>query len=187
MYPVSLEIEGLTLAKGPVDQNRVKGRLDLPPNFPTKRYVGKWVKKGVNCNRAKQAEYIKAGRQTYKVDGWEVYINEDTKKPHLRTLSDGQYVLMVRPKVLQETLQRINGNTSRERLRNEIKGDTIGGQSVQDYGMIPDSVLSRIPGLGREDGSNVELPDNSIYGDTTGASSAQISTKPKAKVTIKNK
>ncbi len=187
MTPVALDIEGLTLAQGPVDQNRLKGRLDMPVNFPYTRYIGKWAKKGVNTQRAKQAQYIRNGTQTLKADGWEVYIDKETKKPHLRTLSDGQYVLMVRPRQLQETLQRINGNTSRQRLRNEVQGKTIGGEANDDYGMIPDDILKRIPGLGREDGSNVDLPDNPIGGDISGAHASVVSTKPKVKTKITSK
>ena len=177
--PIELDIPGLTLSEGPQDLNRVRGKLDLPPAFDNKRYACKWVKKGVNTSKAQQPQHV-AGTQ-YKADGWVPYKDPKTKTFHIRTLSDGAYVLMVRPLILQQTLQRLNGNLSRTRMEYEIKGQTIAGEANEDTGMLPHEVLARIPGLGQVGMESVRIPKNDIVAETSGPSSVNVSTKQKPK------
>ncbi len=164
------------MSEGPINQNRVRGKLDLPIELDSKRYACKWVKKGVQVQKAGQKQQV-IGTQ-FVADGWTPWKSKSGQY-HARSLTDGQYILCVRPKVLQEALQRIAGNVSRDRMEYEIKGQTIAGEANEDTGMLPHDVLARIPGLGREDMETPKFPQNSIVTETTGASSAKVSTKTK--------
>lgn len=189
--PFALNVEGIKLAKGPVDLNRSRGRLDLPPEFPQGRYACQWVKKGVNVDRARQHEHVTIEGTVYVADGWEVWLNPATKKPHTRTLASGVYVLLVRPIKLQQTLQRISANVSRNAIRGEIQGETIAGDVNSDSGMLTDDILAKVPGLGREgDVARVLPPINPLTDDTTGAHSGTVKTetrKPTKSINLKRK
>lgn len=138
---MKLNLEGISLVEGPRDLNRTRGRLPLPPGFPEKRFAVKWAKQGHGVAMAREKEQITG--TNYTVDGWEVWYDE-RKKPCIRPLSDGAYVLMVRPKVVQTNVSKICGNLSRERMMNEARGRTVAGQAPEDSGMLTDPILETV-------------------------------------------
>lgn len=180
--PISIDIQGIALAEGPLNSNKNRGRLDLPPDFPTGRYSCKWVKRGPSAIKAQQKESIVIDRRVYNVDGWSVYKHPVTKKFHTRTLGNGQYLLMVRPLQLQTTLQRLNGNASRKKMESEVVGETVGGKSNDDYGMLTHKILARIPGLGEEGSSPERIVYNDLVDEETQAPNTVKVAKLKSKI-----
>lgn len=138
---MKIQLEGISVIEGPRDLNRIRGRLPLPPGFPENRFAVKWAKQGPGVAMARETEQISG--TNYKVNGWEVWYDAQ-KKPCIRPLSDGAYVLMVRPKVVQQNVAKICGNLSRERMMNEARGRTVAGQAIEDSGMLPDPVLETV-------------------------------------------
>ena len=138
-------IEGLTQVTGPSKVNR--GHLQLPDDFDETKFVGFWAKRGSIANKAKQDEIL--GGSGVKAQGWNVWKSARGQLCQ-RTLSSGVYVLMFRPKSLQQAVQKIYGNESRRRMLQEAMGETVAGEAVTDTVVLTDKVLSQIPGLGRE-------------------------------------
>lgn len=147
-------IEGLETFDAPTDFVD-KGPLSLPEGFDSKLFVGKWVKQGAEVHKAGQSErFPLAGVQA---KGWEVW-----KGPRgaicKRALSSGTFVLMFRPRILQQAVNKLYGNNSRLRMMQEANGETVGAEPIQDRGILTNSTLSQIPGLGREGAEPLQVP-----------------------------
>lgn len=139
-------IEGLTAFTSP--QGYVnRGRLPLPETFDSKRFVGKWVKKGPSIQIAKQPEPIPS--ENVVANGWQVW-SDSKNQICQRTLSTGIFILMFRPRVLQTAINKLYGNASRRRMVQEAEGKTVAGQTKTDSGIFTQDVLNKIPGLNRE-------------------------------------
>lgn len=153
-----MQFEGISQIEGPRDLNRTRGKLALPTGFPVGKFAVKWAKQGYGVAMAKESEQISG--TNFRVDGWEVWYDSG-QKPCIRTLSDGPYVLMVRPKVVQQNVSKICGNLSRERLKNEARGRTVAGAAIEDDGMLTDPILDRVERKTGDD-SNDELESISL-------------------------
>lgn len=139
-------IEGLTAYTAPAGTVQ-KGRLSLPPEFNSNQFVGKWVKQGPSVAMAKQRVPIPS--ESVVADGWAVW-EDKNKKPCIRTISSGAFILMFRPRVLQEAINKIHGNQSRKRMLDEAQGKTVtslDGGLNGDRGMLTPDKLATIPGL----------------------------------------
>lgn len=148
---MNIKLDGITEISGPLDQNRVRGKLSLPSDFPSGKFAVRWAKQGHGVATSREREQITGTR--YAVDGWEVW-HDKGNKPCIRSLSEGAYVLMVRPAVVQRNVSKICGNLSRERLKNEARGRTIAGAAVEDSGMLTDSILNQVERAGAEDAND---------------------------------
>ncbi len=142
-------IEGLTAYTAPAGSVQ-KGRFMMPPEFP-KHLVGKWVKQGPSVTMARQPVPIPS--EGVVASGWETWLDKQ-KKPCVRTVASGAFILMFRPRVLQTAINKIHGNQSRKRMIDEAQGKTVtsvdGGQ-VSDRGVLTRDVLNQIPGLREND------------------------------------
>jgi hypothetical protein len=136
-----MNVSGFREIVGPRNQNRVRGRLSMPLDADTRLYSFKWVKMGIDVSRAMQVEQVIG--TNYEVDGWQRWKSK-TGKPHSRTLKDGTFLLMFRPRALQENLQRTYGNISRQRTINEALGHTVAGEAATDKGMLVDTILNTV-------------------------------------------
>jgi hypothetical protein len=158
-----------------VHANVNRGQLALPADFDTKKYVGRWAKKGVGTERSRNPQSLGNGQQA---DGWQVYKgrrNEICQK----TLSDGVYVLMFRPKALQRAVNAILGNVSKARITKEHDGETIEGESTVPFGMLPESSLKKM--FPQESPEALPMQFNRIDEPDT-ASAAKATSKKKFKL-----
>lgn len=170
-----LGIEGLSKATGPANSNRLRGRLDMPSDFDSKRYVGRWVKKGPDVTKAQEKQAIPGSKGSLMAAGWAPWKHPVTKQNHTRTLSSGVYILMFRPLALQKIIQASNGNLSKERMMNEASGRTVAGQLSGDPGILPTDRL--VPMLGQEEGPPLYVPMNPVETDTTRATALKTASR----------
>lgn len=129
-------IEGLSRSTEVSRQN--KGQLNPPPEFDAVKFVGNWVKKGPQVVQKNQPQFLDGG---YKADGWSVWKHQG--RICERALSNGIYVLMYRPRKLQEAIAAINGNISRAKIIREHRGDTVQGE-IPDQGMVSPSTVDLV-------------------------------------------
>lgn len=172
-------IEGLEAVTSPVNVN--KGHLEMPVEFDQNRFVGAWFKRGPQANKMRQPEVL--GGAQIKAAGWSVW--KDSKgRTCQRSLSSGVYILMFRPKNLQQAIQKIYGNESRRRMVQEASGQTVAGDINQDSGILTNSVLSRMPGLERDEVEPLNIEFNQIGNEddaATKVATAVATTKGKTK------
>lgn len=138
---------GLEVISGPQGSQVVDaGLFQLPPAFDTKLFAAEWVEEG-------QVQY-KRHRQTlpqtgYSADGWEVWKAEPRDKPTIVTNgSNKKFVLMCRPRELQDKINALFGNVSKRAINREVKGETVAGESQQDPGILTEAELKRRTGGG---------------------------------------
>lgn len=118
----------------------VKGALELPKEFDSRRFVAKWAVQGSGVERAKEPEIIASeGKQ---IIGWQVWL-DSRKQPVRRNLSGKVFYLMFRPKNIQQAVNKLYGNVSRKRMVTEGEGQTIAGERNTDTGMLNNKRLSR--------------------------------------------
>lgn len=172
----TLHLEGIAAIEGPRNLNRTRGKLSLPTNFPEGKFAIRWAKQGHGVATSREREQITG--TNFVVDGWEVWYDAQ-KKPCIRALKDGAYVLMVRPKVVQQNVAKICGNLSRERLKNEARGRTVAGAAIEDSGMLTDPILDRVERKTGDD-SNDELESVSLNKLST--TSVPVSSRAKIKL-----
>lgn len=132
------------------------GQFTLPVNFDQSEHAAKWVKKGNAVNAAAEREYIVGTRMT--ADGWAIWkdgATATTGKPHTVHVASGEYILLFRPKSIQNAVNAIYGNVGKERMMSEKKGEQMAGAAVNDPGMLGEDKLARVigsEGLAGEDG-----------------------------------
>lgn len=147
-------IEGLSAIEGPHQQvDQISGPLVLPSYFDTKKYIAKWVKDGPMVEKAKEpTRHYSAG---VIADGWQVFIGPE-KKPVKRALGSGAYVLMFRPRKLQETINKIHANESRSRMHSELNHNSVTLEQSSG-GMISEEALKAAKQY-ENDGESPNLP-----------------------------
>lgn len=151
-------IEGLQALEGPISVIN-EGQLQLPPEFDKTKLAGKWEKDGPHVLKAQQNEIIASARVQAK--GWTVWL-DSAKKPCKRTLGSGTFILMYRPRQLQDAVNALHGNTSRMRLSDEVLGSTIQGQDPQAAeGLLNHTQLSE-RGLREDLSDGAVLPLNKV-------------------------
>lgn len=137
------------------------GPLNLPVAFDRKKFASKWVKEGPAVAAAAEREWIPSTNMT--ADGWDVWRDPETNKPHKVALQSGPHVLLCRARVVQDAVNAICGNIGKERLSSERKGETVAGAAPSDSGMLSDDKLNKVMGMEEEDEGDVE--PNPVPGD----------------------
>lgn len=125
------------------------GYFNLPPSFDQKKYVAHWERKGAAVDQRKQVQPILG--TNYGSDGWEVWKypagHELAGRPAEVALKSGAYILMFRPRSVQESVNAICGNVSKRHLMREARGETIAGQPIADPGILTDEKITQGTGL----------------------------------------
>lgn len=128
--------EGIITLTGPLAGQ--EGYFSLPVEFDRKLHVANWVKVGPSVQQAQQIQPIIGTRQA--AVGWATWKfpkgHKDAGKPHKVTVKAGEYILMFRPRKVQENVNAIYGNVSKRHLLREQRGETIGGAPVRDPGVL---------------------------------------------------
>lgn len=122
------------------------GIFNLPPDFPADKLASEWV--------AEERVRFKEQRQTlvgtgFSADGWTIYRADPKDKPTV--VVNGQnkkFVLMVRGRGLQNEVNALYGNVSKQRINREVTGETVGGKSLQDTGILTEESLKQTVGAG---------------------------------------
>lgn len=138
------------------------GMFSLPPAFDTKRYAAEWVESGSVAMKQQRQTILQAG---LTADGWEVWKENPNSEPTVVNLSGNKkFVLMCRPKEIQNKVNAIYGNVSKSILAREIKGETVtvptpqGSVDVgQDPGILPEEKLKKVLGGEFSGGGDVQL------------------------------
>lgn len=150
-------IEGLTRIEGPSGAaNRMAGsKFALPPGFDTSKYASAWIEEGPQVQEAMQEVYLES--EGVKAQGWQIFKimkpkkvsdeKDEKSKPEMvpctRAIGKAVYVLMYRPKKLQQALNIIYANQSRRLVQQEIRGDTVAANESGDPGIITAAELSK--------------------------------------------
>ena len=128
---------GLQQLKGPAGAPDA-GIFNLPPGFDSQKHAAEWVEEG-KVPFKQQRQSIPGANVS--ADGWSVYKGEKNKLVTTTNGAGKRFVLMVRPKQLQNDVNALCGNIGKEYLKREIRGETVAGAPLQDPGMLPESRL----------------------------------------------
>lgn len=152
-------IEGLTaISHGELARVNA-GELHLPSSFDVRRFAVKWAKMGTGVERSRQEEIL---TPKLKAAGWTVWKDPKTHRNCRKTLSTGVHLLLCRKKELQDTINAVYGNTSRERLMNEQQGITANGDVPHDPGVLTNQYLNQFPQFAGETSEGLPLKFNEI-------------------------
>ena len=130
-----MAIEILKTPQGSPDS----GIFNLPPAFDTTKFAAEWVEEGM-VEMKKQRQSLIGCNAT--ADGWEVW--KAKPKDSVTTVSTSRgkkFVLMCRDRKLQNDVNAMFGNVSKNAIRREIKGETVAGDIQQDPGMLTEQRL----------------------------------------------
>lgn len=153
-----MSIEGLSVIKEPLRQSAAsRGALQPPDDWDGKQFVGKWVPDGAKVSAARQSEILPGG---YAAAGWEIWKEAATGMACTRISNGKQFVFVYRKRALQDAVNRIYANQSRERVNREVAGNSA-DEALRQEGLIPNEILKKVPGL-NEDGDPTGLPMNPI-------------------------
>lgn len=149
-------IEGMREVKDYAKANG--GQLVLPPQFDRRKYAAKWAKEGLEAESAQQEQPI--GNRIL-VSGWTIW--KVAGQVCRRVLGSGRFLLMCRPRLLQDAVNAECGNLSRERIIGEHKGanrDTPEGESLPT-GMLTSAQLNALE-PNPEAAQELKMPFNKI-------------------------
>lgn len=149
-------IEGMREVKDYAKANG--GLLTLPQQFDRKKFAAKWCKEGLEAESQQQEQPI--GNKLL-VMGWAIW--KSAGQVCRRILGNGRYILMCRPRFLQDAVNAECGNLSRERIIGEHKGanrDTPEGESLPT-GMLTTAQLNALE-PNPEAAQELKLPFNKI-------------------------
>ncbi len=132
----------IEMLRGPAS-SQTAGMFSLPTCFKTEKFAAQWSKVGPDADKAMEKQHIIGTNLT--ADGWQIYRDKD-KKPVKRASQNGDYVLMFRPKEIQNAVNAIYGNVGYERMVQEKKGETVGGVPVSDFGMLNEAAIVKATG-----------------------------------------
>lgn len=161
-------IPGLTALEAGHTQNTLAGsKFALPPGFDSKKWASKWVEQGPNVIEAQQSTVLQSagvvaeGWQIYKelktpkvvetpiVEGEELPLADAKKTPRpalvpvTRAVGKAIFVLMCRPKQLQQVVNIIHANESREMVQREVGGHTNASNPANDEGILTAADMKR--------------------------------------------
>ena len=145
---------GIELISGPTSETNAC-IFNLPAEFDRKKLAAKWVKAGNAVQAATQREHLIGTRLT--ADGWEVWKAGPKGMPHKAATTKEEFVLMCRPRTIQDAVNAIYGNVGKERMMAEKAGETSGGVPMGDSGMLNESILSKYSGERSDDDDSVKL------------------------------
>jgi hypothetical protein len=151
-------IEGLTAIDfGQTNARMAGSKFALPATFDSVKYASKWAEEGPEVEEARQEQVISSAGM--KAQGWEVFRTIDleaTKKlgekgdkapvlvPVKRVVGKKVFILMFRPKALQQAVNKLYANESRERLNREIVGESATVNEAGDPGILTNQDLKRV-------------------------------------------
>lgn len=140
------------------------GVFNLPTTFDKQKYAAHWVKKGNAVDAMKAPQPILG--TNYGAEGWSVwqYPNGNLKgRPaEVTTEKSGVYVLMCRPRSVQDDVNAIYGNVSKQHLIKETTGQSIAGQEIADGGMLTDDMIRKATGITEFGGEDTPVLMNRI-------------------------
>lgn len=138
------------------------GIFNLPPAFDQKKWASQWTEEVQVATMQLRQPIVGAGATA---DGWEIWKPEGSKGAAVKVKASNNktYVLMCRPRVIQDQVNAIYGNISKKFMNKEISGQTVAGEVQQDPGMLTEERLKSQGG-----GSLAEesmLPLNSVVAE----------------------
>jgi hypothetical protein len=159
--------------------NTNAGVFALPKEFDTKLYAAEWAKKGADVDAKRGPQPIVG--TNFGAVGWKPWLYpEDSKlkgRPCEVAVKNGTYVLLCRPRGVQNDVNAIYGNVSKQHLIREQQGESIAGQPVRDPGMLSDARIRETTGIkefGGDDRLNIEM--NSVAVKTPQVEQAPVAT-----------
>lgn len=156
-------LEGIVTFDAPSGGNA--GHFNLPGDFDPKLHAANWVQVGPNVDKAKGVQPILG--TNFGAVGWEVWKypkgHKEAGKPHKVTLSKGEYMLMFRPKSVQENVNAIYGNVSKRHLvRTQTEAIPTAPGATGDEGVLSPA---RLEAAGVRDFGNdyeMNIPQNPV-------------------------
>lgn len=157
-------------------ESNLGGDFALPIEFDSKKFASSFVPKG-NAVTAAQGRQVLVGTN-YTAEGWSVWKYPDTtptgdldekNKPVMmkhpkagekhevtsRIKDGGTFTLMFRDKGVQQEVNEAYGQLSRQRMAQEVTGQTVAGANVtDDPGML---------GRGRLPSERAEMPEDEQF------------------------
>lgn len=167
-------VKGITPLTGPRGANA--GLFSLPPNFDRRIYAAQWAEVGPEAE-FKQQPQILQGMDLQAV-GWSIWKDPDSKKERKVTTrgakgAGAQYVLMCRPRSVQQEVNALYGDKSKASVYRARSGESL--PAVEGIGkvssMLGEDQLRKIDGE-LEDPINApepsaQSPDGPITGSLT--------------------
>ncbi len=179
-----MSLEGITDVVN-AGSNVDAGQFNLPTEFDVAQYASRWVKKGNAVEQARQPEPLMGTNK--QAAGWELWKYPKTnkeKKAGLNceaNLKSGTYMLMFRKRSIQDNVNAIYGNVSKELLMREQRGETVGGAVNTDSGLISDERISKKYGLTEFGDDNGSIALNKIT-----SSAAKVEADPEVVATTED-
>lgn len=143
-------VEGLTTLEASERKAVLSGgRFALPPGFPSEM-SSMWKEEGPGVIEAQQEEVLQfAG---VKAAGWTVFkhLVNNKQEPYKRSIGKTTYVLLMRPRALQQAVNQIYANQSRTITNGEVEGDSTAVNANSDPGILSNSDIKQFDRLTRD-------------------------------------
>lgn len=128
-------VKGISPLSGP--RGAHAGLFNLPPNFDRRLHAAQWCEVGPEAEFAKQPQILQ-GIDLQAV-GWEVWKDPETKKDRKVTTRGAkgagvQYVLMYRPRTVQQEVNALYGDKSKAAVYRAKTGEAL--PAVEGIGRI---------------------------------------------------
>lgn len=116
------------------------GMFNLPPAFDVRKHAAEWVLE--DQVPFKQQRQVLQGTGM-SADGWAVWKAESRDKPTVVIGSGNKrFVLMCRPREIQNQVNAAFGNVSKKAINREVKGESVAGEARQDPGILTEKQLT---------------------------------------------
>lgn len=157
------QVAGLTSLEGPANARMSGSKFALPPSFDATKWASKWVEQGPNVIEAQQPQVLDFAN--CQADGWAVFKSlkvgdkseadlADAKPgdkpkagpnmvPYTRAVGKTVYVLLFRPKALQQAVNILYANQSRDMVGREVMGESSAANISGDHGILTNQDLKR--------------------------------------------
>ena len=101
------------------------GIFNLPPEFDRKKNAAQWKQMGAEVLKAQERQSILGTHLT--ADGWEPF-KDKAGGPVKRISTNGkEYMLMFRPREIQDAVNALYGNVGKERMSMSKRGESSAG------------------------------------------------------------
>lgn len=182
-----IDLGVLKREEGIADGSNLGGQFRLPAEFNSKQFASQFSEKGSSVAAAKQRQTL-AGTDV-SADGWSVWTfpegHECAGQPYEVATHKHTFILLYRDMKVQEAVNFVYGEASRDRMLAEVHGETVAGNSPDDPGVLTEEVLNRVPHLRRErEEIEQDRERDAQSGRQTALHAAQ---RPKGKVITKKK
>jgi hypothetical protein len=158
------QVEGLTALAGPANVRMTGSKFSLPPSFDSTKFASKWEEQGPRVIEAQQPQVLAFANCS--ADGWQVFkvLKVGTGEPadpaeakpgdleqkrlpqmvpYTRAVGKAVYILMYRPKALQEAVNVLYANQSREIVGREVMGESAAANQSGDPGILTNEDLRK--------------------------------------------